>query len=102
MTKDCSLLSNIINELFTDIAKVKTTWEIIRELNPHFEPVSEDNWRGKEACFWLHGETRVMEANKLEQWLCISPPVSETAKSSAVKHYRSWCEHSLKASLSPR
>lgn len=88
--KCCSEIETIIKDWFTDIEKVKKSWEEIRGLNPNFEHVSEENWHEKEARLWLHGETNVWEANKLEEWLMISPAISKTAKSLALHQYLKW------------
>ena len=95
MSKDCSVLCEIINEWFADIEQVKKTWEVIRSHNPDFEQVSEENRHKKEASLWLHGETRPFEANELERWLMVSPPLSKTANSLAIEHYSEWNEYIL-------
>ena len=55
MIKGCK---EVIDDLIQGIETIKTTWENIRELNPDFEQVSEEEWRNKEALCWLHGGTR--------------------------------------------
>ena len=92
MSKDCSELCEIISEWFADIEKVKKTWEGIRAHNPDFEQVSAESWHKKEARLWLHEETRPFEANELERWLVVSPPLSKNANSLAIDHYSDWNE----------
>lgn len=95
MSKDFSELCEIINEWFADVEQVKKTWEVIRALNPDFEQVSAESWQIKEASLWHHGETRPREANELERWLMVSPPMSKTANSLTIDHYTDWNEYIL-------
>jgi hypothetical protein len=93
--KSCTEIETIIKDWFTDIEKVKNIWEEIGSHNPDFEEVSEESWHEKEACLWLHGETEVWKANKLEEWLMISPSTSKTATGPARDHYLKWKEFIL-------
>lgn len=93
MSKNCSELQAIIEELIADIEKVKEIWCGIRTDNPTFEQVSEENWESKEALLWIHGETKTFKANELERWLFAEPPLSETAKSDANDNYLTWIDH---------
>ncbi len=93
MSKDCSELQAIIEELIADIEKVKEIWCGIRADNPTFEQVSEENWESKEALLWMHGETKTFEAIELERWLFSEPPISETSKSDANDNYLAWIDH---------
>lgn len=93
MSKDCSELQAIIEELIADIEKVKEIWSGIRADNPTFEQVSEENWESKEALLWMHGATETLEANELERWLFVKPPLSETAKSDANDNHLAWIDH---------
>lgn len=93
MNKDCSELKRILEDLIDEIDHVKTIWQGIRELNPSFEQMSEDSWRKKMACLWIHGATKPIEANELERWLFVYPSLSCTAKSEAGDHYLKWSKH---------
>ncbi len=93
INKSCLEIETIIKDWFADIEKIKKTWEGIRSLNPDFEQVSEESWYEKEARLWLHGETNIWKAYKLEEWLMISPSLSKTAESLALDHYLKWEEY---------
>lgn len=93
MSKDCSELRAIIEELITDIEKDNETWCVIRKDNPDFEQVSEENWESKEALLWMHGAKEFLEAKELERWLTVKAPLSQTAKSDANDHYLAWIDH---------
>lgn len=83
----------VIDDLSQGIETIKTTWENIRELNPDFEQVSEEEWRSKEALCWLHGGTKFQETVELEQWLYFYAKGSETADSLASKYHDEWGEY---------
>ena len=95
MFKDCSQISHIANSLITDIAKVTAWWGGLRQLNPGFEQLSEEDCYDRESSLWIHGETHAFEANELQRWLYVSPPTSQTADSLAMDHYLKWSEHLL-------
>ena len=83
----------IIEDLIQGINAIKAAWENIRELNPDFEQVSEEEWRSKEALCWLHGGTKLQETVELEQWLYYYAEGSETAASLASEHCDEWGEY---------
>jgi hypothetical protein len=85
----------IVNDLKEGLKKRKTSRDEIKELNPTWEQLSEENWIDIQTNCWLHGATKIDEANELEIWLFDNPPLSATAKSNAkkcVKLWREWLE----------
>lgn len=86
-------LGEIINDLIKEISSIEQAWINIRELNPDFEEVSEEEWKNKEARCWIHGATDLSEANALEEWLYRYAPTSQIEKSIALNHYNDWVDH---------
>lgn len=82
----------ILNDLKKSLEKIKNIWKELRTLNPGWEQLSEQNWIEKQARCWLHGATKIEEANELDRWLFDHPPLSETAKSNADKKVKCWRE----------
>jgi hypothetical protein len=82
----------ILFDLEKSIEEVSQIWIELRTLNPDFEEVSEAEWENKSSRFWLHGATKVRECNALEEWLYTHVPLSNTAKSKAIKYYDAWDE----------
>lgn len=83
----------ILNDLENDLAKTRALWKQIEIDNPGFDPVSDEHWKIRCARSWLHGATDIRESNQLEKWIVDHPPLSETAKSSAIqciKYWREW------------
>ena len=98
MSMPSNLLSNakeILTDLQNDIDGLQKIWAEIRENNPNFEEVSEENWEVRNAQCWLHGATNVNERNELEKWLNFELPLSATAKTKAKIFYHQWTEHIL-------
>lgn len=84
---------DVLTDLENDLAKIRALWKQIEIDNPGFDPVSEEHWKIRHARSWLHGATEILESNQLEQWIFDHPPLSETAKSSAIKciaHWKEW------------
>lgn len=87
----------IIEDLQQALGHKKQDWEEIKELNPNWEQLSDENWMQTEARCWLHGATDVAEANELERWLFDRQPLSDTAKEKAskcLKYWKQWLEQS--------
>ncbi len=82
----------IIEDLLQAIAKKKQIRDEIKQLNPEWEQLSDENWKRQETCCWIHGATDTYEAIELEKWLYHYPPLSITQNSKAVNHYKEWEE----------
>lgn len=82
----------IIEDLLQAIAKKKQIRDGIKQLNPEWEQLSDENWKRQEACCWIHGATDTYESIELEKWLYHYPPLSITQNSKAVNHYKEWEE----------
>jgi hypothetical protein len=82
----------IIEDLLQAIAKKKQIRDGIKQLNPEWEQLSDENWKRQEACCWIHGATDTYEAIELEKWLYHYPALSITQNSKALNHYKEWEE----------
>ncbi len=94
MNKDSNHLNeakDILNDLENELAKKKLIWQQLDIDNPGFE-LSEKNWRDHQASCWLHGATDLRESNELERWLVMNPPLSDLAKTKALKCITAWKE----------
>jgi hypothetical protein len=84
------LAKEIINDLEKEIEKKETIWNELRELNPDWDQLSEENWIYTESNCWLHGTTEAIERHNFEKWLSDYPPLTKTAQIPARKIHRAW------------
>ena len=85
MNNSLSEIHKLLDDLESDLSKIRATWKQIEIDNPGFDPVSEENWQETYARMWLHGATDVWDRNELERCLSDSPPLTATAQIPARK-----------------
>lgn len=64
----------VIIDLETALEQKNKGWLEVRQDNPEFEEVNEENCREKASNFLLHGATDIFESNELSTWLYVYPP----------------------------
>lgn len=99
MKEDRSELHTIVEELIQLIDHERQDWVETRNLNPHFEQLSEEHWRVREASYWVYGSTDYSEVAELEQWLYHPPIATRRQSSKARPHYRRWANYLLEDGL---
>lgn len=80
----------VIIDLEAALEEKNKGWLEVRQDNPEFEQVNEENCREKTSNFLLHGATDIFESNELSTWLHISLPLSKLAQTKASKHIEAW------------
>ncbi len=90
MKIDLSEVKAIIRDLQEGIEKRRQIREGIKHSNPEWDELSDENWKNTKSRCWIHGATKVGEANELEQWLFDNPPFSETSLENAAKCVQLW------------
>lgn len=80
----------ILIDLNNDLEKMKNIWSEIRTNNPTFEQVSHEQWREKSSRCWLHGGTKKIETDYLDQWLIQKVELSKLAHGGVRPLIVSW------------